>query len=135
MRNELVRTAWVAPTSRIGGQDHLSVRAVGESLYTRLLPGISNVTDRIHCYGFYTWFVRADERGGYEASVGEFKRIFRRAECLYTLLSVVGLMSGSRSVSATPGEGGQAGDRAFLDIPQGTARVVYVDPATLPKEP
>lgn len=85
--SDLIRTTWVAPASQIGGQDHLAVRAVGESLYIRLLPGISNVTDRIHCYAFYTWFVRAYEQGEYERTVVAFKHLFRRAECLYTLLS------------------------------------------------
>jgi len=85
--NDLIRTAWVAPASQVGGQDHLAVRAVGESLYTRLLPGISNVTERIHCYAFYTWFIRAYERSDHERTVPAFRRLFRRAECLHTLLA------------------------------------------------
>ncbi len=95
----------------IGGQDHLAVRAVGESLYTHLLPGISNVTDRVHCYAFYTWFIRAYEHGEHELTVPAFKHLFRRAECLYTLLSAFHggerqTDSGAESEASTNNHGG-----------------------------
>ena len=54
-----VLTDWVSPAKAITGRDHLAVQAVSEHLYTGLLPGITNVTDRARCYSFYPWFVWA----------------------------------------------------------------------------
>lgn len=39
-------TAWVKLPDNITGRDHLGVRFPCETLYAKLIPGITNVTDR-----------------------------------------------------------------------------------------
>ena len=84
-----VLTDWVSPAKAITGRDHLAVQAVSEHLYTGLLPGITNVTDRARCYSFYPWFVWAFDSRYKKKGPEEFVRVFRRAECLHTLIGIV----------------------------------------------
>lgn len=81
-----IQTAWVAPPLPISGQDHLSIRAPCEAIYTQLLPGITNVTERARCYSFYPWLVWSIEARYADRSRASQVRIVRRAECLLTLL-------------------------------------------------
>jgi hypothetical protein len=55
-------------------------------IYSALLPGITNVTDRAWLFGFYPWFIRAFERRRPDASEAEFRDWLRRADCLATLI-------------------------------------------------
>ena len=48
----------------IKGLDHLGVQVVSANLYTLLLPGITNVTDRARYYSFYPWVVDRYARSG-----------------------------------------------------------------------
>jgi hypothetical protein len=84
-----VQTDWVSPAKAITGRDHLAVQAVSEHLYTGLLPGITNVTDRARCYAFYPWFVWAFDKQSKKKNAEELVRVFRRAECLHTLIGIV----------------------------------------------
>jgi hypothetical protein len=45
----LGNTPWVKPPDAIVGLDHLAVT----SLYDKMLPGITNATDRARDYSFY----------------------------------------------------------------------------------
>lgn len=81
-----VETAWVAPPETAGGQDHLAVRAVGEAMYAELVPGITNVTERLRCYAFYTWFTWWFAEHAEDKSAENYQLLFRRAECLHTLI-------------------------------------------------
>jgi len=83
-----IHTDWVSPAQEITGRDHLGVQAVSEHLYATLLPGITNVTDRARCYAFYPWFVWKFDRESKDKSIGELIRVFRRAECLHTLIGI-----------------------------------------------
>lgn len=65
------------------------MQAVSEHLYTALLPGLTNVTDRARCYGFYPWFVWAFDHRARRKNAEELIRVFRRAECLHTLIGIV----------------------------------------------
>jgi hypothetical protein len=83
-----IHTDWVSPAQEITGRDHLGVQAVSEHLYATLLPGITNVTDRARCYAFYPWFVWKFDREAKNKGVDEFIRMFRRAECLHSLIGI-----------------------------------------------
>lgn len=86
MAELLLKTAWVAPAYEAGGLDHLGVKAPIMHIYSELLPGITNVTDRLRYYSFYTWVVWSlDQRG--ERSADAFQRAIRRADCLFTLVA------------------------------------------------
>lgn len=56
-------------------------------IYSYLLPGITNVTDRAIYYGFYPWFLRAFSRRFPEASAEKFRAELRKADCLLTLIA------------------------------------------------
>ncbi|AKF86365.1 hypothetical protein MFUL124B02_25810 [Myxococcus fulvus 124B02] len=58
------------------------------ALYGQLLPGITNVTDRARYYSFHPWVLWAFERRYSDHSVDEFRRVLRRAECLFTLIAI-----------------------------------------------
>ncbi len=58
-------TAGVKPPRQMGGLDHLAVQAPCINIYGRLLPGITNVTDRARYYTFYPWLIWALEKAGY----------------------------------------------------------------------
>ncbi len=81
-----VQTAWVKAPKHIGGLDHLAVQAPCINLYGRLLPGITNVTDRARYYTFYPWIVWALEEKGHKFN-DLFIDQFRRADCLFTLIA------------------------------------------------
>ena len=79
--------AWVgAPTWKIG-LDNLGTQQPCVLIYSALLPGITNVTDRAWHYGFYVWFIRAFEKRFPDASEKEFRIALRKADCLATLIS------------------------------------------------
>jgi hypothetical protein len=88
MRVVTIETDWISPAQEITGRDHLAVQAVSEHLYTGLLPGLTNVTDRARCYTFYPWFVWAFDRRSKKKTPAELVRLFRRAECLHTLIGI-----------------------------------------------
>ena len=81
-----VETAWVAPPQAIGGLDHLGTQAPCVLIYSQLLPGITNVTDRARYYSLYPWLIWSfDQR--YPKDEEKFVEFFRRADCLFTLIS------------------------------------------------
>lgn len=81
-----IQTAWVKPPNQIGGLDHLAVQAPCINIYGRMLPGITNVTDRARYYSFYPWIVWALELAGYRYN-DAFIDQFRKADCLFTLIA------------------------------------------------
>ena len=82
-----ITTSWVKPPPQIGGLDHLAVQAPCINIYGRLLPGITNVTDRARYYSFYPWLIWSLDQHGLTKYADEFKERFRRADCLFTLIS------------------------------------------------
>lgn len=81
-------TAWLKPVTESGGLDHLGVQAPCINLYGRLLPGITNVTDRARYYSFYPWFFWACDQQ-YPTKVWEdLVEKYRRADCLLTLIAL-----------------------------------------------
>jgi len=80
--------AWVRPPEPIRGLDHLGVQAPCIALYGQLLPGITNVTDRARYYSFHPWLLWSFEKRYKDHSLDEFRRILRRAECLFALVAI-----------------------------------------------
>lgn len=80
-------SAWVKPPAQIGGLDHLAVQAPCINIYSRLIPGITNVTDRARYYSFYPWLVWAFDQAGMRHFDDAFIEAFRRADCLFTLIA------------------------------------------------
>lgn len=82
------RTTWVSPARAIGGQDHLAVQVVGQRLFTDLVPGITNVTQRVRLYAFYPWLVRAFDEHVAEKTPAEIVDLVRRAEVVLALVGI-----------------------------------------------
>ena len=80
--------AWVRPPEPIRGLDHLGAQAPCTALYAQLLPGITNVTDRARYYSFHPWSLWAFERRYTDHSLDGFRRVLRRAECLFALIGI-----------------------------------------------
>jgi hypothetical protein len=79
---------WVSAPLSTAGQDHLATRVVSENLYARLLPGITNVTDRARAWSFYPWFFWAWKQAGLPPKGEDVIAGLRRAECLWTLIAL-----------------------------------------------
>src|SRR4051795_12310397 len=73
--------------SQIGGLDHLAVQAPCINIYGRLLPGITNVTDRARYYSFYPWLIWSFDQAGFTLYDNDFIERFRRADCLFSLIA------------------------------------------------
>ena len=80
-------TAWVKPPNQIIGLDHLAVQALCINVYGRLLPGITNVTDRARYYSFYPWLIWQFDQQGLTKFDSKFIDRFRSADCLFTLIA------------------------------------------------
>ncbi|MCU0693306.1 MAG: hypothetical protein MUF54_18100 [Polyangiaceae bacterium] len=80
--------AWVRPPEPKRWLDHLGVQAPCVALYTQLLPGITNVTDRARYYSFHPWVIWSFEQRYAQHSLDEFRRVLRRAECLFALIAI-----------------------------------------------
>lgn len=82
-----VTTGWVSPPQAIGGLDHLGTQAPCILIYSQLLPGITNVTDRARYYSFYPWLIWSFDQRYPEATADDFVEFYRRADCLLTLIA------------------------------------------------
>ena len=82
-----ITTGWVRAPEPKSGLDHLSAQAPCISVYQQLLPGITNVTYRARCYSLYPWLIWSFDKRYPKAEVEKFERIFRRADCLLTLIA------------------------------------------------
>jgi hypothetical protein len=142
-----IQVDWLLRNKRMSaGLDHLGVQLVSVSLYTQLLPGITNVTDRVRFYAFYPWLIHRYAKAGLDA--GDRRRWlewFRPAELTYALscaaaakldgddiTGVTGSLIARRQVrkldpaasvdvrsSAMLDEAGKIPESAYIDSPQG----------------
>jgi hypothetical protein len=84
----LTVTAWLKPPEAINGQDHLATMAPCVALYSQLLPGITNVTERARAYSFYPWLFFAIEQSDLPRDPKHLVEWVRRAECLWCLVGL-----------------------------------------------
>lgn len=81
-----ISTSWVKPAPTVAGQDHLGTQAPCVSIFTDLLPGITNVTSRARYYSFYPWLLWSYGRRYADHDTEHLQRTLRRAECLFALV-------------------------------------------------
>ena len=85
--NTSIKIGWIKPPFETGGLDHLGAQAPCIQIYSQLLPGITNVTDRARYYSFYPWlFAEFDKRGWLNQK--KIVTQLRKADCLFTLISI-----------------------------------------------
>jgi hypothetical protein len=77
---------WVQPPKYKKGLDPLGVQQPCISIYSELLPGLTNVTDRVIYYSFGPWFAWAFAKRHPQGKAAQFVEMLRRAEVLLTLI-------------------------------------------------
>ncbi|MDA0317562.1 MAG: hypothetical protein O2784_07570 [Proteobacteria bacterium] len=55
--NEYKTVVWGSKNNFITGLDPLGLQITSEATYATLLPGVTNLTNRIRYYGFYCWLL------------------------------------------------------------------------------
>ena len=55
--NEYKTIVWGSKNNFITGLDPLGLQITSEATYAALLPGVTNLTNRIRYYGFYCWLL------------------------------------------------------------------------------
>ena len=82
-----VSFGWVKAPALATGLDHLGSQAPCTQIYSQLLPGITNVTNRARYYSLYPWLVWSLDRRDLRRDEDQFVLNLRRAECLLTLIA------------------------------------------------
>lgn len=79
---------WIKPINEIAGRDHLGIQAISINLYGQLLPGITNLTQRIRYYSIYPWFLHHYAKRVGIKNRDKWIQFLRKAEFLYALSSL-----------------------------------------------
>lgn len=80
------------------GLNQLGLRNAAEALFTSLLPGLNNVSERIRYYSFYCWIIGEFYKRDEGFTDKEFYRFIRYAEYLLALIH-----SGTDGIDGIPG--------------------------------
>lgn len=77
---------WGENVNLITGLDPLGLQVTSEATYATMLPGLSNLTNRLRYYGFYCWLIDFYFKKEKKGNQTEQYRFIRRAELLIALL-------------------------------------------------
>lgn len=77
---------WGEPVNLITGLDPLGLQLTSEATYSAMLPGITNLTNRIRYYGFYCWLIDLYLQKKIMGSSREQNIFIRRAELMIALI-------------------------------------------------
>jgi hypothetical protein len=108
----------------VEGLDHLGIQVVSTNIYSRLVPGISNLTDRARYFSFYSWVLDSFARRASDKSANGWRTWIRRHEFV---LSAAGVAA-ERDVIPEEAAGGLIGAIAARRLTKG--HVVDVAAAT-----
>lgn len=67
------------------GRDPLGIQATSVRIYRNLVPGLTNVTNRLRYYSFYCWVIDRYEATEHSGDDSRWRTFIRRAEALYAL--------------------------------------------------
>jgi hypothetical protein len=81
--------AWTEKNSFSFGRDPLGMQATSVRIYRSLVPGLTNVTNRLRYYSFYCWAVDTWEKRVHADNTAKWRAFIRRAEVLYAMASFV----------------------------------------------
>lgn len=90
MSSTLSLPDWNKPGTFSAGRDPLGLQAASVRLYTDLLPGLTNVTNRLRYFSFYCWVVRQFELQRHTLDEDKWSIFIRRAEAVYVLACQIG---------------------------------------------
>lgn len=77
---------WGENINLITGLDPLGLQVTSEATYATMLPGLSNLTNRLRYYGFYCWLIDFYFKKEKKGNQTEQYRFIRRAELMIALL-------------------------------------------------
>jgi hypothetical protein len=83
-------TDWTKPGSFSAGRDPLGFQAASVRLYTSLVPGLTNVTNRLRYYSFYCWVVWQFEQIHHTTKEDKWIEFIRRCEAAIALACQIG---------------------------------------------
>lgn len=132
-KNQTVAPFLGAKLNFIPGQDPMGMLNIGEQIFSMLLSGLNNVTERIRYYSFYCWFF-----GWYAKAVGsenpkEQRNYLRRAEYLLALISVPENEGGIPGI--TKAEKNYSKEAISFSLHEGTGELENVTENTYWKNP
>jgi hypothetical protein len=77
---------WGENLNLITGLDPLGLQTTSEATYAAMLPGLSNLTNRLRYYGFYCWLLDFYYKKENKGNQTEQYRFIRRAELLIAII-------------------------------------------------
>lgn len=83
--NQELMPVWTKPGKWSLGRDPLGIQATSVRMYRKLVPGLTNVTNRLRYYSYYCWVVALWARIRHVDNEKEWRLFIRRAEALYAL--------------------------------------------------
>jgi len=84
--NEYKTIVWGAKNNFITGLDPLGLQITSEATYAALLPGVTNLTNRIRYYGFYCWLLDFYAENIRDTNQQTQNNFIRKAELLMAIL-------------------------------------------------
>jgi hypothetical protein len=88
-KEDVTEPFWAEFSAQASGRDPLAIQNSSVVIYTKMMVGITNVTNRIRYNGFYCWLLEIIlKRSDVKGSVIEQLRYLRRAELLLAYMMV-----------------------------------------------
>ena len=84
-----VETSWLEIKNATPGLDQLGIRATAIRMYTHLVPGITNVTDRARYFAIHPWIIHHWAQTVATDDPVAFRHLIRRVECVLALAEKV----------------------------------------------
>lgn len=122
---------WGTSINLITGLDPLSLQTTSEATYATMLPGISNLTNRLRYYGFYCWLLDFYFKKEKEGNSAEQYKFIRRAELMIAILmqsersDVLQITGSNFAVNLINGQTGKYFDLAAGADKDDTEKAVY----------
>lgn len=122
---------WGTSISLITGLDPLSLQTTSEATYATMLPGISNLTNRLRYYGFYCWLLDFYFKKEKKVNSTEQYKFIRRAELMIAIImqserkEVLQITGSSFAANLINSQIGKSFDLAEGADKDGTDKVVY----------
>ena len=98
-KNQLLAPFLSTKLNYITGQDPMGMLNIGEQVFTMLLPGLNNITERIRYYSFYCWFFGWYAKDNGSKNPKELNKYIRRAEYLLALIAAKSNASGIAGIT------------------------------------
>jgi hypothetical protein len=83
----VLQPVWTERATKSSGRDPLGMQATSVRIYRTLVPGLTNVTNRLRYYSFYCWAVATFNSEIHNNDTAHWRRFIRRAEALLALAS------------------------------------------------